>query len=76
MQALITSTAVVALAEIGDKTQLLAILLATLHKVPAAYPLREFAEIGGLMSYGTNIADAFRQIGVYADRPPNRCHGR
>ena len=36
--------------------------------VPAAYPLREFAEIGGLMSYGTNIADAFRQIGVYAGR--------
>lgn len=42
--------------------------LATLHKVPAAYPLREFAEIGGLMSYGANIADAFRQIGVYAGR--------
>jgi putative ABC transport system substrate-binding protein len=42
--------------------------LATLHKVPAAYPLREFAEIGGLMSYGTNIADAFGQIGVYAGR--------
>jgi putative tryptophan/tyrosine transport system substrate-binding protein len=35
--------------------------LATLHKIPAAYPLREFAEAGGLMSYGTNIADAFRQ---------------
>jgi putative tryptophan/tyrosine transport system substrate-binding protein len=30
--------------------------------------LREFAEAGGLMSYGTNIADAFRQIGVYAGR--------
>ncbi|MEA3072039.1 MAG: hypothetical protein QOD29_3485, partial [Alphaproteobacteria bacterium] len=29
---------------------------------------REFAEAGGLMSYGTNIADAFRQIGVYAGR--------
>jgi putative ABC transport system substrate-binding protein len=42
--------------------------LATFYKVPAAYPLREFAEIGGLMSYGTNIADAFRQIGVYAGR--------
>jgi putative ABC transport system substrate-binding protein len=42
--------------------------LATLHKIPAAYPLREFAEAGGLMSYGTNIADAFRQIGVYAGR--------
>ena len=42
--------------------------LATLHKVPAAYALREFAEVGGLMSYGTNIADAFRQIGVYVGR--------
>jgi putative ABC transport system substrate-binding protein len=42
--------------------------LATLHSVPATYPLREFVEIGGLMSYGTNIADAFRQIGVYAGR--------
>ena len=37
-------------------------------QVPAAYSLREFAEAGGLMSYGTNIADAFRQIGVYAGR--------
>ena len=42
--------------------------LATLHRVPATYPLREFVEIGGLMSYGTNIADAFRQIEVYAGR--------
>ena len=42
--------------------------LATLHQVPAAYALREFAEAGGLMSYGTNIADAFRQAGVYAGR--------
>jgi len=30
--------------------------------------LREFAEIGGLMSYGTNIVDAFRQTGVYTGR--------
>jgi ABC-type uncharacterized transport system substrate-binding protein len=42
--------------------------LATLHKVPAAYVLREFAEVGGLMSYGTNIADSFRQVGVYIGR--------
>jgi putative ABC transport system substrate-binding protein len=42
--------------------------LASRHALPATYPLREFAEVGGLMSYGTNIADGFRQIGVYAGR--------
>jgi putative ABC transport system substrate-binding protein len=42
--------------------------LASRHALPATYPLREFAEVGGLMSYGTNIADTFRHIGVYAGR--------
>jgi ABC-type uncharacterized transport system substrate-binding protein len=42
--------------------------LASRHALPPTYPLREFAEIGGLMSYGTNIVDAFRQIGVYTGR--------
>ena len=42
--------------------------LASRHAVPATYPVRDFAEVGGLMSYGTNIADAFRQVGVYAGR--------
>lgn len=42
--------------------------LAAYHRLPATYALRESAEIGGLMSYGTNIADAYRQIGVYAGR--------
>jgi putative ABC transport system substrate-binding protein len=42
--------------------------LATLHKVPATYSSREFADAGGLMSYGANIADAWRQVGVYAGR--------
>jgi putative tryptophan/tyrosine transport system substrate-binding protein len=42
--------------------------LASRHALPAAYPLRDFAEVGGLMSYGTNILDTFRQIGVYAGR--------
>jgi len=35
---------------------------------PAVYALREAAEVGGLMSYGANIADALRQLGNYAGR--------
>jgi ABC-type uncharacterized transport system substrate-binding protein len=42
--------------------------LASRHAVPAAFPIRDFAEIGGLMSYGGNIADAYRQIGIYTGR--------
>jgi ABC-type uncharacterized transport system substrate-binding protein len=42
--------------------------LATLHKVPAAYPVRDYAEAGGLMSYGSNIRETFRQMGVYTGR--------
>jgi putative tryptophan/tyrosine transport system substrate-binding protein len=42
--------------------------LATLHKVPATYAQRQYAEAGGLMSYGTNLGDAFRQVGDYAGR--------
>jgi putative ABC transport system substrate-binding protein len=38
------------------------------HAIPAIFPLREFTEIGGLMSYGANILDAFRQSGVYVGR--------
>ena len=44
------------------------VTLASRHALPATYPLREFVEVGGLMSYGTNIADTFRHIGVYAGR--------
>jgi ABC-type uncharacterized transport system substrate-binding protein len=36
--------------------------------LPATYPQREFPEIGGLMSYGTNLTDTWRQVGVYAGR--------
>jgi putative ABC transport system substrate-binding protein len=36
--------------------------------VPAIYANRESAEIGGLMSYGLNLPDAYRQGGVYAGR--------
>jgi putative tryptophan/tyrosine transport system substrate-binding protein len=42
--------------------------LASRHAVPATFSNRDFAEIGGLMSYGANIADAYRQVGIYAGR--------
>jgi putative tryptophan/tyrosine transport system substrate-binding protein len=42
--------------------------LATRHMVPAIYPWREFAEVGGLMSYGPSQADRFRQVGLYTGR--------
>ena len=44
------------------------VALAARHKQPVIYPLREFAEIGGLVSYGHNIVDEYRQMGVYAGR--------
>jgi ABC-type uncharacterized transport system substrate-binding protein len=42
--------------------------LASHHSIPATYSNRDYAEAGGLMSYGPNISDAFRQVGVYAGR--------
>jgi len=40
----------------------------THHRLPTIYSAREYPEIGGLMSYGSDIADAWRQSGSYAGR--------
>jgi putative ABC transport system substrate-binding protein len=48
------------------RTQL--IVLAARHAIPATYDGRQFPEIGGLMSYGASLPDAFRQMGSYTGR--------
>src|SRR5262249_58413789 len=48
-------------------------ILAARHAPPAIYALREFAEAGGVMSYGSNFTDSFRPAGTYSGRG---FHGR
>jgi putative ABC transport system substrate-binding protein len=43
-------------------------LLAAHHRTPAIYAFRDYAEAGGLMSYGASLNDAFRQVGEYSGR--------
>jgi putative ABC transport system substrate-binding protein len=42
--------------------------LAAFHRLPAIYAVRDYTEVGGLMSYGSDIFDGFRQMGVYTGR--------
>ena len=50
----------------GRRVQL--VQLATHHRIPAIYSGRQYTEIGGLVSYGASLTDAYRQVGVYAGR--------
>jgi ABC-type uncharacterized transport system substrate-binding protein len=42
--------------------------LATRHAIPAIYSVREFAEVGGLITYGTSLTEVYRQVGLYTGR--------
>jgi putative ABC transport system substrate-binding protein len=42
--------------------------LSSRHAIPTAYGVRDFAEAGGLMSYGASVTDTYRQVGAYVGR--------
>jgi len=44
------------------------VTLSALDRIPTAYSTRDYVEVGGLMSYGTNITDSFSQAGVYVGK--------
>jgi len=50
----------------GPRNQIVA--LAAKHRLPVMYPLGEYPEAGGLMSYGTNISDQYRRAAIYVDK--------
>ena len=51
---------------VGRREQIVA--LAARHAIPAMYFLREFAAVGGLMSYGDSLADAYHRVGIFAGK--------
>ena len=51
---------------LGRREQLVS--LAASHALPTIYPQREYVDAGGLMSYGTSLADGYRQVGTYAGK--------
>jgi putative ABC transport system substrate-binding protein len=51
-----------------DSRRVQIVTLAALHRLPAIYGGRRYAEIGGLMNYGTNNTDLYRQAGIYTGR--------
>ena len=51
---------------VGRREQIVA--MAARHAIPAMYFLREFAAVGGLMSYGNSLADAYYRVGIFAGR--------
>jgi putative ABC transport system substrate-binding protein len=44
------------------------VALATQHRLPAVFDAREFAEAGGLMTYGPSVPDSYRRAAVYVDK--------
>ena len=51
---------------IGNRAEITS--LAARYRLPAVYPYRSFAEVGGLLSYGVNLVDNFRRAATYVDR--------
>ena len=51
-----------------DSRRSLIVALASRHRLPGIFHIREFAAEGGLMSYGASLSEAYRQVGVYAGK--------